>query len=247
MSELFANGPISCSMGVDNDFLYKYAGGIYHDKNNVTELDHDVEVVGWGEQTNGETQEKYWLCRNSHGSYFGHNGFFLLPRGINSMRIEEKCLFATPDVSELEAHLRGETVGSMFGLILPGEKPQTKPDGWKKMTHDFPTKKEEAEEAREEKQQEKWVKKFVPQPDLELRGSIVEPSFIDAKRTVISGLRGSIVEPSFIDAKMTVISGWNTKWVIMIAGFVAVLVGAIYLYLRSQRSHDYDSIPAYST
>jgi hypothetical protein len=34
------------------------AAGVYIDKTGDTELDHDVEVVGWGEEEDGL---KYWL------------------------------------------------------------------------------------------------------------------------------------------------------------------------------------------
>ncbi len=40
---------------------YDYRGGIFRDKSGDTELDHDVEVVGWGE----EDGVPYWLVRNS--------------------------------------------------------------------------------------------------------------------------------------------------------------------------------------
>jgi cathepsin X len=38
-------------------------GGVYTDLTNSSDIDHDVEVAGWGE----ENGEKYWLIRNSWG------------------------------------------------------------------------------------------------------------------------------------------------------------------------------------
>jgi hypothetical protein len=35
---------------------------VYIDKSGDTELDHDVEVVGWGEEADGM---KYWLVSNT--------------------------------------------------------------------------------------------------------------------------------------------------------------------------------------
>ena len=49
------------------------------------DIDHDVEIVGWGETEEGV---KYWKIRNSWGTYWGDLGFFRLERGTNSLYIE---------------------------------------------------------------------------------------------------------------------------------------------------------------
>jgi len=56
------------------------------------ELDHDISVVGWGI----EDGTKYWLIRNSWGTYWGENGMFKLIRGINNLNIEGYCSWAEP-------------------------------------------------------------------------------------------------------------------------------------------------------
>lgn len=56
MTEIAARGPITCGIAVDDDFCFRYTGGVWHDRNNSTDIDHDVEVTGWGE----ENGEKYW-------------------------------------------------------------------------------------------------------------------------------------------------------------------------------------------
>lgn len=61
MSEIYARGPITCGMACPDDFVWNYKGGVYKDKSKDTELDHDVEVVGWGE----EKGVPYWIVRNS--------------------------------------------------------------------------------------------------------------------------------------------------------------------------------------
>jgi len=45
--------------------VYNYRGGVYRDTTNDTEIDHDVEVVGWGEDDDGTP---YWNVRNSWGA-----------------------------------------------------------------------------------------------------------------------------------------------------------------------------------
>lgn len=45
--------------------LYIYAIGIFHDKTGNRDIDHDIEVVGWGE----EDGVKFWNVRNSWGTY----------------------------------------------------------------------------------------------------------------------------------------------------------------------------------
>jgi gas vesicle protein len=113
MSEIYARGPVTCGFATNDDFDYEYFGGVYIDKRNSTEIDHDVEVVGWGETADGV---KYWQVRNSWGTYWGENGFFKILRGVNHARFEEECVFAIPDISEEGATLSGKLVGGMYGL-----------------------------------------------------------------------------------------------------------------------------------
>lgn len=115
MTEIYKRGPITCSIACDDKFDYGYDGGIYNDTS-LTEddIDHDVEVVGWGEDVNGV---KYWEVRNSWGTYWGNLGFFKVLRGINSMLIENgDCWYADPDLTMEEQVEDGEWMGSMDGL-----------------------------------------------------------------------------------------------------------------------------------
>jgi hypothetical protein len=113
MSEIYARGPVTCGFATNDDFDYEYYGGVYIDKRNSSEMDHDVEVVGWGETAEGV---KYWQARNSWGTYWGENGFFKILRGVNHARFEEECTFAIPDLTDEQASLNGKLVGGMFGL-----------------------------------------------------------------------------------------------------------------------------------
>jgi Papain family cysteine protease len=48
------------------------------------QVDHDIEVVGWGE----EDGVPFWHIRNSWGTFWGELGFFRLERGKNALQIE---------------------------------------------------------------------------------------------------------------------------------------------------------------
>ncbi|MEW5298408.1 MAG: hypothetical protein WDW36_001534 [Sanguina aurantia] len=121
--EILARGPIVCGAACPDDFVFKYPGGIYTDPDNDHDLDHDVEVVGWGE----EDGQKYWLIRNSWGAYWGQLGFFKLLRGNNTFNIEGgDCWYAEVENSIELAVESGELVGSMYGLVK-GVEPTAHP------------------------------------------------------------------------------------------------------------------------
>ena len=65
MSEIMQRGPITCSIACPDDFIFNYTGGVYTDMNNSTDVDHDVEVVGWGH----EDGKDFWHVRNSWGKF----------------------------------------------------------------------------------------------------------------------------------------------------------------------------------
>ena len=66
MNEIYQRGPITCEIAV-TDKLINYTSGIFVDKTGRKELDHDISITGWGE----ENGTKYWIIRNSWGSYWG--------------------------------------------------------------------------------------------------------------------------------------------------------------------------------
>lgn len=91
MAEIYARGPIACSVAVTDEFE-AYTGGIFDDKTNQTDVDHAISVVGWGEEKN----TKFWVVRNSWGSYWGEDGWFRIVRGANNLGIEGECAFGVP-------------------------------------------------------------------------------------------------------------------------------------------------------
>ncbi len=56
------------------------------------QVDHDIEVVGWGE----EDGVPFWNIRNSWGTYWGELGFFRLERGKNALQIESGDCWCAP-------------------------------------------------------------------------------------------------------------------------------------------------------
>lgn len=91
MNEILKRGPITCAIAVTQE-LVNYTSGVFEDKTGRKELDHDISVVGWGE----EKGTKYWIIRNSWGSYWGEGGNFRLIRGTDNLGIESTCSWATP-------------------------------------------------------------------------------------------------------------------------------------------------------
>ncbi|KAJ0396103.1 hypothetical protein ATCC90586_005303 [Pythium insidiosum] len=113
MKEL-RKGPITCGIACNDEFTFNYSAGIFHDKTGFVDIDHDVEIVGWGE----ENGVKYWNVRNSWGTYWGMNGFFKIIRGVNNLAIESDCHYVEPDISDEELVFTETPIygGSHFGI-----------------------------------------------------------------------------------------------------------------------------------
>lgn len=90
MNELL-NGPLACAIDATPAFD-NYTGGIFNDTTGANTHNHVISLVGWGVQKN----VKYWIGRNSWGTYWGEKGFFRIVRGTNNLGIEDHCVWATP-------------------------------------------------------------------------------------------------------------------------------------------------------
>ena len=91
MKEIYARGPITCGIAVPDDLL-AYKGGIYKDESGTHDLSHAISIVGWGE----ENGVKFWIVRNSWGTFWGEKGWFRVVRGIDNLGIESECQWAVP-------------------------------------------------------------------------------------------------------------------------------------------------------
>lgn len=59
--------------------------GVYDDSDcDEQPVNHAVVIVGWGNQNGVD----YWVGRNSWGTTWGTNGYFLIQRGVNKCGIE---------------------------------------------------------------------------------------------------------------------------------------------------------------
>jgi len=99
--ELFARGPLACSMNATDKFYYGYKGGIWTETDQG-ESDHVITVTGWGKTDEGQ---EFWIVRNSWGTYWGENGYYRVNMYENNGRIEEDCDWIVPQetVVDLDA------------------------------------------------------------------------------------------------------------------------------------------------
>ena len=93
-SEILARGPVACGMHVSPQFV-AYRGGIFKQFTPMSWLlDHEVSLVGWGE----ENGEEFWYGRNSWGTWWGEQGLFRIAMHHFNLGIELECTWATPSV-----------------------------------------------------------------------------------------------------------------------------------------------------
>jgi cathepsin X len=84
-------GPIVCSIYSNPEF-HDYTGGVYTDDRVFNTTNHAISLVGYGE----ENGVKYWIGRNSWGTYWGEQGYFRILRGNNTINVEKHCVWAVP-------------------------------------------------------------------------------------------------------------------------------------------------------
>ena len=87
MVSVLQDGPIVYGLAVTQEFEDYQCFGIFVDKSGDTSQDHAISLVGYGT----ESGTKYWIGRNSWGTFWGYEGYFRLVRGTNNLGIEEAC------------------------------------------------------------------------------------------------------------------------------------------------------------
>lgn len=102
MAEIYARGPIACSINSDPNSFNFYNGGIITDPLKTNSTDHVIVLTGWGETAAGLP---YWIGRNSYGGRWGEGaggGWFRVARGNNTLAIETyPCAWAVPSASNV--------------------------------------------------------------------------------------------------------------------------------------------------
>lgn len=92
MAEIYTRGPVSCY--IDAGPIEEYTGGIasYAGAHGTN---HAIQLAGFGE----EDGTKYWILRNSWGSYWGENGWAKIKRGDETDAYKPgTCYWAVPEV-----------------------------------------------------------------------------------------------------------------------------------------------------
>lgn len=92
MAEIATRGPIACALCV-NDKFEAYTGGIFNDPEGEKCANHEISIVGYGVAEDGT---KFWIGRNSWGTYWGEEGWFRIVRGVDMIGVEDMCDWAVP-------------------------------------------------------------------------------------------------------------------------------------------------------
>jgi len=73
-------GPLSASMTVYEDFYPDFDGGVYEYEFGDIVFGHCIAIVGY-DDTWGDEDEGYWICKNSWGTEWGEDGWFRIAYG----------------------------------------------------------------------------------------------------------------------------------------------------------------------
>jgi len=103
-SEIYARGPIACSLYVDEAFQ-NYNGGIFgldreeNGSEDKEEPDYIVTIVGWGYDE--DEDKEYWIGKNQWGIAWGTlDGYFKILMGENINGIESHCIWGVPEFED---------------------------------------------------------------------------------------------------------------------------------------------------
>ncbi|KAK9815670.1 hypothetical protein WJX72_007740 [[Myrmecia] bisecta] len=94
-AEIHGRGPVACGLHVTDDFA-KYQGGVYEEVTGWMMPNHELSLVGWGEENGTE----YWIGRNSWGTYWGEDGYFRIAMHANNLGVTDFCSWAEPVIME---------------------------------------------------------------------------------------------------------------------------------------------------
>lgn len=109
MREIKKHGPVVAAMVVYTDFL-AYHSGVYRPFKTSSKIPgaHAVEIIGWGNDK--DTQDPYWVIKNSWGEDWGEDGYARVLRGIRELGLEDYVVTGTPWLQEEESKPHVEQV-----------------------------------------------------------------------------------------------------------------------------------------
>ena len=93
MAEIQANGPVTTSFDVYEDFA-NYKSGVYKHVHGGLMGGHAVKIIGWGEDAKAG---KYWIVANSWNTSWGMDGYFFIARGDDECGIESGVIAGMPN------------------------------------------------------------------------------------------------------------------------------------------------------
>ena len=74
--ELAKNGPVMAPFFLGSSFD-SYTSGVYTDCGNVANKKYYLKIVGWGSETDSQSQKttKFWIVSGTKGSTWGESGY----------------------------------------------------------------------------------------------------------------------------------------------------------------------------
>ena len=111
---LVEQGPLDVSFFIADDFRSWDWNHVYRSDNcNLNWPNHEVLIVGYGVDENGE---KFWTVKNSWGQGWGLDGYFRIARGENMCNIELFPLF--PTIPDPPSFIQSPGLSTCSGDIL---------------------------------------------------------------------------------------------------------------------------------
>jgi C1A family cysteine protease len=111
------NGPLVAGFNVYTDF-FSYRGGVYHyDGHSSLAGGHAIVIIGY------DSNEQYWIVKNSWGAYWGESGYFRIgfgEAGIENYVASIRASIVTPPTLSVQVtQVNGLTV-TVDGTVQPG-------------------------------------------------------------------------------------------------------------------------------
>lgn len=121
MINALQDGPITCAINANaagfEGGLWAAAGQVWANATttNADDLDHEISIVGYSTMAGVD----YWHVRNSWGTSWGDNGFFMVERDHNYIGIELECSYANMSATPVHVTTEPEIELENKPFLLP--------------------------------------------------------------------------------------------------------------------------------